>query len=48
MDVDADMYRRTVCAFEKIVRKAEVPGKTLNSVGDEVREIFPYEIHSSI
>ncbi|KAF7923482.1 uncharacterized protein EAE97_010920 [Botrytis byssoidea] len=34
--VDADMYRRTVCAFEKSVRKAEVPGKTLNSVRDEI------------
>ncbi|TGO37807.1 hypothetical protein BHYA_0088g00030 [Botrytis hyacinthi] len=32
---DLDVYRRTVCAFEKIVRKAEVPAKTLNSVVDE-------------
>ncbi|KAF5872728.1 uncharacterized protein Bfra_006091 [Botrytis fragariae] len=44
VSVNVDMYRRTVCAFEKSVRKAEVPGKTLNSVVDEVCEIFSYSI----
>ncbi|KAF7947953.1 hypothetical protein EAE96_009023 [Botrytis aclada] len=34
VDVDMDMFSRTVCAFKKSVGKAEVPGKTLNSVGD--------------
>ncbi|TGO20788.1 hypothetical protein BPAE_0265g00030 [Botrytis paeoniae] len=36
VSVNVDIYRGTVCAFEKSVRKAEVPGKTLNSVVDEI------------
>ncbi|KAF7865545.1 uncharacterized protein EAF02_009968 [Botrytis sinoallii] len=34
---DVDMYRRTVCAFEK----SRYPGKTLNSVEDETFVFYP-------
>ena len=41
-EADVDMYNRAICSFEESVRRAEVPGKTLNSLGEEVRKIFSY------
>ncbi|KAK6593115.1 hypothetical protein H4I95_11489 [Botrytis cinerea] len=34
-EADVDMYNRAICSFEESVRRAEVPGKTLNSLGEE-------------